>query len=725
MKVMHLVKVSCLAAFAAAGEHADSWVSALESGDECSDGASCAMHALQVRGRMDAMQGGLDEGAALDDEDPDPKFTSGVIDPLKSVVKEIRTKMPAMLTKAVEAKKAAKPEPSVVLGIAADIRKLVEDLVPTIVKARDASAALDLDERTTKRSQATVAQDQLVMMQTYWGWAYPIIFDQVNAAYGGGEPGVSPKVMMGIKGSLKFLKPVLQLAWKVEKFMLPVVQGLVASTGSNSPQVMEKAACASDYASGLGDITVVYAQLANAELSCEEGSTDKELAQQCARDVVSGLESVADTIAQASKAMWECFGISWQCAEVFNSGLQGLIAGMSTSLEIASGCEKGPETCSADKAFTAFGSIINAVGAFETIMQQGTCQTKGNLETHFLNPYAATPAELKPALRQLTAAEDVPTLTLAQVSGEGFDAELEKKLDTVAKDLEDVLNAVLESTVASLDSKDTKGLAQTTQSVLDVLGRTMPVFFDLIKETGALKEDPSLKGLYGGMADLAQQDIIAMMEFTLDNAPKAVYQIAGAEGGLQKSDGFMQAVALKLMKAQTFLAGALNNAWDGLKLQLPRIEVLANSSNSEDSKKMARWANCAGDYASSLGALTGMYSNLVTSEGDCNVSSPDFLAVGCETDLLDSFASIQNVVTKASKMMSTCFKSTWECSTVTSEASMALLSAMTQAISMKDLCKETDPVSHEACASTASSLLGNLGTAAEVIRTVPQQCGGM
>lgn len=687
--------------------------SALAAGDECqtggaADDASCATNALQLHGRLQTSPEPTTE---------EVKHEQVVVVPLKNLAKQVDAAVKKFVFQVAEAADGDESAKAANLRtIAKEMRQLVEDVVPKLLQVRDDSSALDIDNRTSERSKATVTQHSIATMEQYWGWAWPVIVAQVNAATGD-KPSISDGTRRGIEGSLTFLKPNLQLAWNAEMGMQPVVDELLNHTNiGESGRTMEKAECAKNYAEGLGAITIVYADLAKAQVSCNREDPD---VKQCTREVVAGLANVADTIEEASSSLWTCFGISWQCTELLNSGFQSLIKSMLLTLDISSGCaEQGSlSNCHEADVFSVLSSLSDASGAMQSAALPTSCWVKGSkrLGTHFVNPYAATPAELRP---EFSSPETPAEL------GAGPDAVLNKgtseALSRISSELYGASKELLDDVVRSMKSGNLSNLVHTANELLDTLGQKVPVFFDLVNQTDALDVDHSLDDIYGGKAKQAEDALVLMMQFTMWNAPTAVYKVTGAEAGFGTNTDFLGAVNAKLQKAKQFMGPTLKDAWAGLEMQLPRIKALADRKYQNESLS---WASCAAGYANALGELTKMYSNLVTTSADCVVDDEAVFDAGtCESDLFSAFASIQQCVNEGSVMMKSCFHSVHSCLRETSRAGNHLLMTLVQIMTMRLQCKADSPLAAEICESTAYGTLGHLGDAAKHIEQAAAVC---
>jgi len=689
---------------------------ALAAGDECQRGradndASCATNALQLHGRLQTSP------------EPDAeavKHEQTIAGPLKNLSQQVDTAVRNFIFQVAEVgggdmlAKAAE-----LRTIAEEIRQLVEHLVPEVLKVRDDTSALDIDNRTSEHSKATITQHSLAKMEHYWGVAWPIIVAQVKAATGD-KPSVSGSTKHGIEGSLTFLKPHLQLAWNAEAGMQPVVEELLTDherVGA-SGQTMEKAACANDYAEGLGAITHVYTDLAKAQQSCNREDPD---VQQCTREVVAGLANVADTIQESSSSLWTCFGISWECTELLNSALQSLIKSMLITIDISANCaEQGRpmSECQEADVFSALSSLSAASGAMQSAALPTSCWVQGSkkLGSHFLNPYAATPADLRPEFSSRATTAELGAGPVAEFSEDTSEA-----LFRISSELDGASKELLDEVVLSMKVGNMRGLVQTANALLDTLGQKVPMFFDLVNRTNALNADTSLDRIYDGKAKQAEDALILMMQFTMWNAPTAVYKITGAEAGFATKHDFLGAVNAKLQKAKQFMGPTLKDAWAGLKMQLPRINAL---TNDEYENKSLSWASCAAGYASALGDLTHMYSVLISTSADCADDDDAIFDAGtCESDLLRSFALIQSCVGQSSEMMTSCFDSTHSCLRETSNAGQHLLKTLVNLMTLKLQCKSADdPLAATICDSTAYSALWHLGYAAKHINQAATVC---
>eukprot|EP00931_Biecheleriopsis_adriatica_P031361 TRINITY_DN183_c0_g1_i1.p1 TRINITY_DN183_c0_g1~~TRINITY_DN183_c0_g1_i1.p1 ORF type:complete len:709 (-),score=167.44 TRINITY_DN183_c0_g1_i1:242-2320(-) len=638
--------------------------------------------------------------------------------PLRAAATAIKEEVSKLLFLAAKNLRASSENHSEIPASTVAIRKLVADVVPKVLKIRDVSSAVDQDPRPKNTSQAALVQTSLAAMQQYWELGWPVTIQQVEAAFGD-MPTLLPRVERGINDSLTFLEPVLKQAWNTEKFLIPVVKDLVSDVGNSSVVMLGKASCSSSFAEGLGDLTSVYAQLAEAQDACVAQSD----AMACAQELVAALAHVAGSTSQGSTAMWECFGIDWECSRIVSSALEHLMQALSSSLEISFGCKMAKASCSLRRTFAAYGDLWRSAAALELAANLGSCSLKESNERHALNPYAATPADLK-APSSSTSAESTKDVEgfeklplLAKVSGAAdtqLSVEVANIFSRVSASIEKLLQRTLAKATEAIQSKNTSGLVNLADDVLDVMGANVRRYLGAVNETSALSEQRFKDGPGLKQRQRAQQDIITMMEFTISNAPKIVSEIVeGGNGVSMRNEDFFAQVNEKVQKARSFFSEALEDAWEGLRLQLPR---------SDDVTESLDWAGCAAVYAGSLGQLTSLYSSLASTGADCQSEDEFFEAGVCESDLLTDFSSIQHFVTTASSMMQTCGQGSWPCMQSVSSASKAMLSTLTEAISIKANCESSDMLNNDNCKSLALSLLGNFVAAADAVDASKLEC---
>jgi len=690
----------------------------LPADDECgfSPGSqSCALAALQRRGTLAAAEIEVPQSAT----DGGDRFEQDVQAPLRAAALQIKNEVSHLIFLTAKKAKANAKNHSDVLASGVAIRKLVADIVPKVLAVRDVSSAVDKDPRPKDSSRATRYQSNLETMSKYQSWAWPVILDSINSAVDD-NPALSPHVEAGINGSLNFLEPVLKKIWNSEKLMIPVVKDLVSDVGNSSAAMLEKASCSSSFAKGLGDLTSLYANLAEARHQCSAHSTPLT----CAQDVVLGYAHVAGSISKGSEAMWECFGISWECSRIINSALEDSIRALSTSLEISSDCSLGKASCRYRSLFAAYGDLWSAAASLELAAGGDSCRVKGSSEPQALNPNAATPADLTASLADVSSnggLESFKKLLLMDVvssaAGSQMNAVAAKTFSEVSASIGKLLKRSWSEAVEGMETQNSSGLVALAGDVLDVMRADVPKFLEAVKESKALsrhdiKDGPALK-----QRELAQEYIITMMEFTISNAPKFISKYAAGDGsaGSMTDEDFFALVDGKINKAQKFFGKVLTDAWEGLSLHLPRIQNLSES---------VEWAGCAAEYAESLGALTELYSGFASTGTDCRPGSEWFDAEACESDVLTDFSSLQNFVTLSSNMMQTCFHDSWKCAQATSRASKAMLSTMTKAISATSNCEGSDVLDDDTCKSLALEVLGDLVSAADAVDASQLECTG-
>eukprot|EP00931_Biecheleriopsis_adriatica_P089347 TRINITY_DN634_c0_g1_i2.p1 TRINITY_DN634_c0_g1~~TRINITY_DN634_c0_g1_i2.p1 ORF type:complete len:847 (+),score=149.94 TRINITY_DN634_c0_g1_i2:53-2593(+) len=690
----------------------------LPADDECTSphsSQSCALAALQRRGI-------LTHSAANDSDANGSDLLEQVVQaPLRDVAIEIRDEVTNMIFSTAKQLKLEVKDSFEIYASSVAIRNLAADVVAKVLMIRDNSSAVDTDPRPKSTSRATLAQDRLEAMQKYMASAWPIVLDQIDSAFGD-KPALATGVEDGIHGSLTFLEPALKQAWGTEKFLMPVVKELVSDVGNSSAAMLEKASCSSSFAESLGDLTSIYAKLAEAKNHCSAQSASSATAVSCAQDLVGALAHGAGGTAQGSKAMWECFGIDWECSRIINSALAHMFVALSTSLEISAGCKTGKASCSLRKTFAAYGDLWGAASALDFAADLKSCGVKGSHELYELNPQAATPADLKePSLletgEQKKGIESFSELPLLEVVSSVTDsqpsAEVAKSFSEVAASIETLLQSAWIEAVGAVQTHSTSGFVKLADDVLDVLRADVPKFLEAVKKTSAvskedLKDGPALK-----QREVAQQDIIKMMKFTIELAPKVVKR-AHTGAGMTNAD--FARVDARVEEARVFFGKALEDAWEGLSLQLPRVENLSESVD---------WAPCAAGYAESLAKLTNLYSGFASTAADCKLNNEGAVdSEVCESDMLTDFTSIQQFVTMSSNMMQTCFQSSWKCLQATSRASKAMLSTMTEAISVRANCKNSGNGSmmSDNCKSLALSAVGSLVAAADALDASKLEC---
>eukprot|EP00931_Biecheleriopsis_adriatica_P116907 TRINITY_DN9248_c0_g1_i2.p1 TRINITY_DN9248_c0_g1~~TRINITY_DN9248_c0_g1_i2.p1 ORF type:complete len:504 (-),score=110.66 TRINITY_DN9248_c0_g1_i2:223-1611(-) len=422
--------------------------------------------------------------------------------------------------------------------------------------------------------------------------------------------------------------------------------------------------------------------------------------------------------------MWECFGISWACSQLMNSALRQLVHALATSLTLSRDCSPDSvEQCTPSDVFTALGALTESRGAMEDI--DGSCSLKGSPPPAFLNPMAATPAELRPA-SPAPAPPPAGMLSLLAVPEDTLSADVAEQIEEIASALDASLHTIISTSVEAIEAKKTAVLVEAVDDVLKVLGKELPAFFDLVSETNALDADPALDTMYGGRPAVGERDLLVMLEFVVTNGPITVSRVTGAAEGFDSDTEFLEVVDAKLQKAKTFLSQALVDAWEGVRLQLPRIHGIASevSTDGVTEEERLQWAECASSYASALGQLTSLYSNLESSGAECNSTDTTFYNErSCESDLVSDMSAISLSINEASKMMASCFQRDWSCTGAITTASNAMLNAVGNIIAMKANCGDEDgDIPRDVCETSVTKLLGNLGAATRATRATMQAC---
>jgi len=338
---------------------------------------------------------------------------------------------------------------------------------------------------------------------------------------------------------------------------------------------------------------------------------------------------------------------------------------------------------------------------------------------------AATPAELRPA-SSAPAPPPAELMSLLAVADDALSADVVQQVEEIASALDASLHKIISTSVEAIESKKTAVLVKAVDDVLKVLGKELPAFFGLVKETNALDADSSLDTIYGGRPAVAERDLLVMLEFVVTNGPIAVSRLTGAAQGFDSDTEFLEVVNAKLQKAKTFLSQALVDAWADVSLQLPRIQGIASEVATEGvtEEERLQWAECASNYASALGQLTSLYSNLESSGADCNTTDTTFYnEQSCESDLVSDMSAISLSINEASKMMSSCFQSQWSCTGAITTASNAMLDAVSNIITMKVNCgDEGSDLGRNVCETSVTQLLGHLGAATRATRATMQAC---
>eukprot|EP00490_Sorites_sp_Unknown_P022840 CAMPEP_0114690204 /NCGR_PEP_ID=MMETSP0191-20121206/65429_1 /TAXON_ID=126664 /ORGANISM="Sorites sp." /LENGTH=347 /DNA_ID=CAMNT_0001979823 /DNA_START=12 /DNA_END=1056 /DNA_ORIENTATION=+ len=311
------------------------------------------------------------------------------------------------------------------------IRSLLAKVVPKMLHARDNSSAMEIDTRPSKRSQATYAQQVLLAMeidtrpsqrsqatyaqqvllklQTFSAWAWPVIIEYTRDAYDDEQitPQIQARMEQGTDGSLGYLSSVLVYAWEAAEYQFPVVEGLM-QRNETSGETLMKAGCAASYAQLLGDITEMYGELSGSKMMCFMNTTNKTVWKSCASDASQSLYKVTSAIAQASNAMWQCFGLFWGCAQLTNTAYSQMVKALIASEEMSNDCNEEKFPICKPLAFKAMGALSQAAGQMATASDE--CALKGDGGESPLNPYAATPFEKREDAPNATAAPAPPPL---------------------------------------------------------------------------------------------------------------------------------------------------------------------------------------------------------------------------------------------------------------------------------------------------------------------------
>jgi len=294
--------------------------------------------------------------------------------------------------------------------MAFNIRKLLKEVVPMLLTARDNSSAVDIDTRPSARSQATYAQEVLLKLQTFSSWAWPVIIEYSMDAYDDEAISSDMKFRMerGTNGSLSFLSSVLLYAWKAAEFQFPVVEAMMERNESSGETLM-KAGCAASYAQLLGDITEMYGELSDSKLECFLQGSTKAHWQKCAFDSGNSLMRVTSAIAEAANAMWQCFGIYWGCSQLTNTAYSQLVKALVASEQMSDNCNAKDWKLCKPFAFKAMGALSQAAGQMNSASND--CDIKGGAGESPLNPWAATPFEKRedaPNATNATSAQAMP-----------------------------------------------------------------------------------------------------------------------------------------------------------------------------------------------------------------------------------------------------------------------------------------------------------------------------
>merc|ERR1712137_527835 len=107
------------------------------------------------------------------------------------------------------------------------------------------------------------------------------------------------------------------------KHLVPYIKTMLhADVNATNEHSFVMAGCAADYAGALGQLTQVLVKLTDARHDCLGSNKEP---QQCAGDVVLALELVFGAIARGAEVSFQCFGLSWICAELFNKALGNMV----------------------------------------------------------------------------------------------------------------------------------------------------------------------------------------------------------------------------------------------------------------------------------------------------------------------------------------------------------------------------------------------------------------
>ncbi|CAJ1345405.1 unnamed protein product, partial [Effrenium voratum] len=320
------------------------------------------------------------------------KFQDLVAGPLKTASDLVDDQVDTFLQRVADVVSNGDEGNKEMLTMATDIRKLLAKVVPMLLSARDNSSALDVDTRPSNRSQATYAQDNLLKLQTYTGWAWPVIIDYTKDAYDDKElsDDIKARMMRGTDGSLSYLSSVLVYAWTAAKFQFPVVEEIMQTKESNG-EILMKAGCAASYAKLLGDITQMYADLSDSKQECFMKDGNFTDWQKCAYDSADSLYKVNLAIAESSNAMWQCFGIYWGCSQLINQAYADLSKALAASMKMTDSCNGGDAELCRSYAFQVLGVLSQGGGLMESATDD--CSLKGASGDSPLNPWAATPFE--------------------------------------------------------------------------------------------------------------------------------------------------------------------------------------------------------------------------------------------------------------------------------------------------------------------------------------------
>mmetsp|Transcript_68663 Transcript_68663/g.163541 ORF Transcript_68663/g.163541 Transcript_68663/m.163541 type:complete len:381 (+) Transcript_68663:63-1205(+) len=322
------------------------------------------------------------------------KFEDLVAGPLHSASDLVSDKVDTYLQRIADVvtEKDAATSSKEMLEMATDIRKLLDKVVPKLLWARDNSSAVERDNRPSNASQATIAQDVLLKLETYSSWAWPVIIGYARDAYDEKTltDDIKARMQRGTDGSLSYLSSVLLYAWQAAKFQFPVVEGMMARKDSNG-EILVKAGCAASYAQLLGDMTQMYSDLSDSKLECFLKDGNLTDWQKCAADAAHSLYKVNMAIAEASNAMWQCFGIYWGCSQLVNQAYADLAKALGASLDMSKTCGGEDAELCKSYAFKVLGTLSQGAGLMESATDD--CSLKGASGNSALNPWAATPFE--------------------------------------------------------------------------------------------------------------------------------------------------------------------------------------------------------------------------------------------------------------------------------------------------------------------------------------------
>ncbi|CAK9111336.1 Uncharacterized protein SCF082_LOCUS51685 [Durusdinium trenchii] len=327
-------------------------------------------------------------------DDPTSSFQALVARPLMTAANKVDKEVDRYLQEVATVVEEDDKEKGIksLLKVSADIRTLLDEVVPMLLSARDNSSAFDIDPRPSARSQATYAQKVLNKLQTYTSWAWPVIGQYTTDAYDHEKlsEGIESRMQRGTDGSLSYLSSVLLYAWKAAEYQFPVVEAMMQRNDS-SGEILMKAGCAASYAQLLGDITQMYGDLSDSKVECFVPNTTQVHWRKCAFDATQSLQMVTQAISEAANAMWQCFGIYWGCSQLTNTAYSQLVKAMTASLEMSKNCKAETYELCKPYAFEAMASLSQAAGQMNSATND--CVIKGGSTLDPLNPWAATPFE--------------------------------------------------------------------------------------------------------------------------------------------------------------------------------------------------------------------------------------------------------------------------------------------------------------------------------------------